>query len=202
MSHEVLANIAARFPVTISPYEAITRAYILLEVADFVCKSLKAGKNIDTGIECYFEASQISLLRKINKHVVPQDLIKSDGKYGYLPIPFDTALSRLIGTHTKKIDREPRFRRFLPVFLNQGSFENNGEECSAVNSEIFKWKENGIPLDTLNSIWKKYSDWWTKSERDRKSEDAKERQAKKREAFAKKEASAPQNKKKNSAQGK
>ena len=197
-----VASMAALFPIEISPHDAIMRACSLLEIALYASVSLRNGrKDYEKGITYHKEAKTMEKANLLKKSAL-SDLLKDDGKGGNLPIPFWEALSKIMGRGVKRTQRELRFRRFLPTLFKEGACKNNDEKNIFVNRSILEWKKNGIAAFIVERSMEEYSDWWKKSESERKSRDAKERRAKEKEAFVKKAAAIPLIKKKISSRGK
>ncbi len=159
---QVVATIAAQFPVSMTRFQAISRAYELLEMAASAKHAIDSGQVYTTGmvfLEHHGVVENIRREREREKIIAvgdntnygrPGPVTERDGKKHYR---FNDVLKNLMPKVERVLEREQRFIEWWASTQSVGVKESN--------IQINTWKQAGlIPADVYKMAYPSWLDWW------------------------------------------
>ena len=159
---QVIATIAAQFPGSMTRFDAISRAYELLEMAASAKHAIDSGQVYTSGM-VFLEHHKVieDLRREREKEKIiavgdnttygrPGPVIECDGEKYYR---FNDVLKNLMPKIKLVLEREQRFINWWASVKSIGVKESN--------IQIVTWKQTGlIPFDVYKMAYPSWLDWW------------------------------------------
>jgi len=144
---EVVAGIAAHFPLEMDPPDAIRRTYQLLEYASAGRHGEVSLHGYEAGIKLLLEAQEIIAGSAEAQKNLPRDLFQGQPSK-VVTAPLDDVLANLMPRHGIR-DRLPLFTRWvIDCEIGHGEDEPLEDLMSEAKGLIDHWRKNGVPEST------------------------------------------------------
>lgn len=154
-----VAKIAAQLSnLELAPFEAVDRAYTLLELSAIAKSGLKNGYGFKFPLadnQSLPDRYGSSNLRWQELKIAFPDIETADKSYS---VPFVEGLSKLMGRNTETADRPEILRRFM-VQEAQNHWGDKALNETQIDSLIEGFKTNGISQSFFTSLWFYFPRW-------------------------------------------
>jgi hypothetical protein len=154
-----VAKIAAKLSIReIAPFEAVNRAYTLLELSAIAKSGLKNGYGFKFPLvdsQNFPDRYGSSNLRWEELKIAFPDIETADKSYR---VPFVEGLSKLMGRNTETADRPEILRRFM-VQEAQNLWGDNALNENEIDILIKGFKTDGISQSFFTSLWFYFPRW-------------------------------------------